>query len=94
MTIIRITQKIIEVREERSLLKGWKLLHTAYDGDTRMVQTLLNHGADPKLKNMQGRTPFNLAVSEGHTNVARVYSKRRKKKEKEKNVTELEGRII
>lgn len=52
---------------------GWSALdHAAGRGDVAAVRALLAEGADPRETGHEGRTPYEIAVSAGHVEVARV----------------------
>jgi ankyrin repeat protein len=49
---------------------GWTALHAAaLNGDQEMVEVLLQHGADPRAQNDEGKTPSNLAEEKGHARI-------------------------
>jgi ankyrin repeat protein len=50
---------------------GWVAIHAAaLNGDRPMVELLLNHGADPKIANVDGKTPAMVAKEKGHGELA------------------------
>ncbi|MDP7463138.1 MAG: ankyrin repeat domain-containing protein, partial [SAR324 cluster bacterium] len=48
------------------------LIEAAREGRTETVKLLLQHGADPALKDRFGRTAFDEAENEGHEDVAKL----------------------
>jgi uncharacterized protein len=48
------------------------LMHAAKSGYADMVQLLLQHGADPRMTNREGRTALQLALDGGYTRTAQV----------------------
>lgn len=61
--------KLLPVRSSR---KGDTPLHlAAWAGEPALVRVLLDNGADPSLRNDFGVTPLQIAVTEGHSEIAR-----------------------
>lgn len=55
---------------------GWVALHAAAgNGDRPMVDLLLQHHADPKLANDEGKTPAMVAGEKGHAEIAALLEK-------------------
>ncbi|MDQ1913563.1 ankyrin repeat domain-containing protein [Paenibacillus sp. GD4] len=50
---------------------GYTALHVAaYFGRDSLIELFLHHGADPAIRNADGETPYDLAVSKGHQQAA------------------------
>lgn len=55
--------------------KVWSPIHIAVQsGNTNIVQLLLNHGADPTVKDKFGRTSFDIAEEKGNEKVKKLLS--------------------
>lgn len=55
---------------------GWTALHAAaHHRDVAMAKLLLEHGANRTLTNDEGKTALDLALAEGHEEVARILEK-------------------
>ncbi|MCK5457486.1 MAG: ankyrin repeat domain-containing protein [Melioribacteraceae bacterium] len=48
------------------------LMHAAAEGHIEVVKILLDHGADPSLKDIDGDTAESFAVQKGHSKVAKL----------------------
>lgn len=46
------------------------LMEAAYNGQVDMVEILLQHGADPRLRDGEGRTAADHAHAQGHASLA------------------------
>lgn len=46
------------------------LMEAAYNGQVDMVEILLQHGADPRLRDEEGRTAADHARAQGHASLA------------------------
>lgn len=51
------------------------LCHVACYGDNRMIEYLINHGANPSIPNKYGKRPYLIALKEGRLENARVLRK-------------------
>ena len=51
------------------------LMHAAAEGQTKVVEILLKHKADPELRDADGDTALVFAQNNGHANVIRLLSK-------------------
>jgi ankyrin repeat protein len=50
-------------------------LHTAAQlGDADLIELLLSHGADPRAKSDDGKTPADLAAAQGHAEIVKRLS--------------------
>jgi len=45
------------------------LMQAAYKGDVRLVKLFLEYGADPNLKDQQGKTALDMAKKKNHQEV-------------------------
>lgn len=55
---------------------GWVAIHSAaQNGDRAMVDLLLQHNADPRLANDEGKTPAAVAREKGHADLAVLLEK-------------------
>ncbi|SPJ74467.1 uncharacterized protein FTOL_04198 [Fusarium torulosum] len=53
---------------------GWTALHTvAFQGDGKMIELLLSHGADPSATDYDGRTALHVASSVGHDAIVQLW---------------------
>jgi ankyrin repeat protein len=53
---------------------GWTALHTvAFQGDGKMMELLLSHGADPSATDYDGRTALHVASSVGHDAIVQLW---------------------
>jgi ankyrin repeat protein len=53
--------------------QGWTALHAAaQNGDTDMVDVLLQYGANPDAENDDGKTPSAVAREKGHTRIVEL----------------------
>lgn len=70
-----VVQLLLSAGAEAKLSRdalGFTPLHAAaQNGHLLIVKILLSHGVDPGLRNRKGRTAVQLAMEEGHTEVAR-----------------------
>ncbi|MBU1341834.1 MAG: ankyrin repeat domain-containing protein [Proteobacteria bacterium] len=53
--------------------KGELLIRALEDGNLKMAELLLKHGADPLTKGDEGRTPFLMAVYKGYLDLAKKF---------------------
>lgn len=49
--------------------KTTPLMQAAYKGDVRLVKLFLEYGADPNLKDQQGKTALDMAKKKNHQEV-------------------------
>ncbi len=55
---------------------GWTALHEAANqGNREMSEILLRNGADPAAANEEGKTPNDVALERGHTELARLFQR-------------------
>lgn len=56
---------------------GWAALHYAVGfGFEDLVESILEHGADPAIRDDQGRTPLQVAFDEGHNRIIEILKQR------------------
>jgi ankyrin repeat protein len=62
---------------------GYTALHdAAAKGNNVEVEFLLDHGADPRIQGLNGRTPYLVALSRGHRDTAALIEKRTTRKKR------------
>lgn len=69
--LLRLTESPEEINQQNCI--GFAALHyAAFFGHKALTKSLLEHGADPNLKDLAGHTPTYWAELEGHTEIVQM----------------------